>query len=380
MSEKAKVFLPYALQKIEIEHFHCIQNIVIPHLTNKIPWIFLSGENGSGKTAFLQALTIGVCGPRNAGDLLRGQEKCRISAGLWVQGREKTNTVAWHTEIRGWSGADPVGYFCAYGPSRLEIQGDLSIGQERERIDPERNLLDQRGNLRNIERWIIGQKLREDSEPGTDIRRRNVMRLLEELLPNISEIRLEKDYLLYREKGYWAEIRQIGSGHRSILAMAGDILIRLFETQPEETDPEKLEGIVVIDELDIHIHPVYQREFPGLLSRTFPRVQFVCSAHSPIPLLGAPAGSKFFVVERDEVSGTVIRETGVDVSRMHPNALLSSPLFRLEDLFSDDLNGYESLDSEDTYKDILERRAIEEAIAKDAVSGKIIPKDWYKRE
>ncbi len=370
MSEKTKILLPYALRKIEIEHFHCIQKIVIPHLTNKIPWIFLSGENGAGKTAFLQALTIGVCGPRNAGDLLREQEHCRISVGLWIQHQEKTNTVAWHTEMRGWSGADPASYFCAYGPSRLEIQGDLSIGQERESIDPEKNLLDQRGNLRNIERWIIGQKLREDSEPGADIRRRNVMKLLENLLPNISEIKFEKDYLLYKEKGYWAKIHQIGSGHKSILAMAGDILIRLFEMRPEETDPKKLKGIVVIDELEIHIHPVYQREFPSLLSRTFPHVQFVCSTHSPIPLLGAPAGSRFFVVERDEVRGTVVRETGVDVHRLHPNALLTSPLFRLEDLFSECLDNYEELDSEDAYKDILERRAVEGRPRPAMVAGK----------
>jgi len=48
--------------------------------------------------------------------------------------------------------------------------------------------------------------------------------------------------------------------------MAGDILIRLFERHPEETDPENLKGIVAIDELDVHIHPV-----PWFLIRTVAR-------------------------------------------------------------------------------------------------------------
>ncbi|MDM8525786.1 AAA family ATPase [Desulfococcaceae bacterium HSG8] len=368
--------LPYALQKIEIDSFQCIKKICIRDLTNRTPWIFFVGENGVGKTVFLQALTIGVCGPKNAGNLLQGQEDCRISIHLLAQGKEKTNTVVWHEEIRAWSGVERPAYYCAYGPSRLEIQGDRSLGQEREDIDPENSLLDQRGNLRNIERWIKDEKLEENLNPKVSVRLGNVIRHLIRLMPNVSEIRLEGKRLLFREKGYWANINEIASGHKAILAMAGDILIRLFERQPEETEPENLRGIVVIDELDVHIHPVYQREFPKLLSRAFPLVQFICSTHSPIPLLGAPEDSRFFVVERDEVNGTEVRDVGVDVRRLHPNALLTSPLFNLESLFSESLKDYADIDPEDDYDKIRERRILEEKIEKASQTDNPIPKDW----
>jgi len=374
-------------KKIEIDCFQCIKNASIHNLTNSVPWIFLVGENGDGKTAFLQALTIGVCGAKNALNILEEQENCRIHVWLWEDGQYEDKEFSWDQETQSYTHlCTPTGrgtggrpdYYCAYGPSRLDIQGDRSIGQERENTDPEKNLLDQKGNLRSIERWIKDEKLEENENPEAGVRLDNVIRLLVRLMPNISEIRLRGKHLRFLEKGYWASINELASGHKMILATVGDILIRFFEMQPEETEPENLKGIVVIDELDVHIHPVWQREFPKLLSRAFPLVQFVCSTHSPIPLLGAPEGSRFFVVERDEISGTKVRDVGVDVSRLHPNALLTSPLFNLESLFSESLKDYADIDPEDDYDKICERRTLEEKIRKASQTENPIPKDWFE--
>ncbi len=376
---KISRFLPYSLEKIEIENFQCIKKTAIPELPDRTQWVFLLGENGSGKTAFLQALTIAVCGPRNAVNILKEHRKnCRINVDIWEDEQKEEKTLYWDSKMWSWSGIKRPEYYCAYGPSRLEIQGDRSLGQEREDIDPEKSLLDQRGNLRNIERWIIGQRLREDSDSKARTRKENVIKVLKSLLPNVSEIMLEEDYLLFQEMGFWARIYEIASGHKSILAMVGDILIRFFEMQPKETDPKKLKGIVVIDELDVHIHPVYQREFPKLLSETFPLVQFICSTHSPIPLLGAPEGSRFFVVERDETNGTTVQDPGVDVSRLHPTALLTSPLFKLESLFSECLKDYADLDPEDDYNKIFERKTLEDKIEKASLEINPIPEDWLE--
>ena len=140
--------LPYALQKIEIDRFQCIKKTCIQDLTNRTPWIFLVGENGDGKTAFLQALTIGVCGAKNALNILEQQrENCRIRLWLWEDGQYEYKELSWdqetqlHTHLytpREWGPGGRPDYYCAYGPSRLEIQGDQSIGQERENIDPEK--------------------------------------------------------------------------------------------------------------------------------------------------------------------------------------------------------------------------------------------------
>lgn len=379
-SGKRPRLLPYAVETIEIENFQCIKRATIRDLHDEVRWVFLLGDNGSGKTAFLQALTIGVCGTKNALNLLEEQRRdCRITVHLWEDGRQQKYTISRIANMWSWSGERRPDYYCAYGPSRLQIQGDASLGQEREYIDPEKSLLDQSGNLRNIERWILGQKLRErEGDYEAKSRLQNTMRILTGLLPHVSEIRLENDVLRYMEKGYPARIHEIASGHKSILAMVGDILIRLFEMQPKETDLGKLKGIVVIDELDVHLHPICQRQFPTLLSKAFPMVQFICSTHSPIPLLGAPEGSRFFVVERDEENGTIVHDPGVDVSRLHPNALLTSPLFKLDAIFSEGLKDYANLDPEDDYSEITDRRRLEQEIEKASLEANVIPKDWLE--
>lgn len=370
--------LPYSVQQIKIENFQCIKKTGIDELENDTRWVFLLGDNGAGKTALLQAIAIGICGTKNAITLLDDQKKARIYVSFKEEGQLKENNIQWRKNARAWEFVKRPNYFCAYGPSRLDIQGDRTVDQEMKDVDPETSLLNQRGNLLNIERWILGQEKIGRSDSKAKTRSKNVLKLLEKLLPSVSEIRMEKDYLEYLEKGFWGRIHQIASGPKSILAMVGDILIRLFEMQPDVTEPQKLKGIVVIDEIDVHMHPIYQSKLPNLLSTSFPLVQFICSTHSPIPMLGAPKESQFFVVERDESNGTIVRDTGVDVSRLHPNALLTSPLFKLEALFSKALNGYANLDPEDDYYEIEERKELEKRIRKSAQKGYMIPKDWFE--
>jgi predicted ATP-binding protein involved in virulence len=80
----------------------------------------------------------------------------------------------------------------------------------------------------------------------------------------------------------------LSDGFRSIMALAGDLIWRLIEAFPESNNPLLEEGVVLIDELDIHLHPTWQRNIAGLLRRTFPHIQFIMATHSP--LVAASAG------------------------------------------------------------------------------------------
>ena len=368
--------LPYSLEKITIKEFQCIRETSIEDLEDGNRWIFLLGRNGSGKTAFLKALTIGICGLRNAAGILDQQKpNCEISLSVWEDDIKETRKIFREEGSWSWSGKKRPAYFCAYGPSRLDIQGDRTT-QELEKTDPETSLLDQRGNLSNIERWALKQW--HENSTDAENRLNNTLNLLKKMLPNVSEILLEKDNLICIEEGYPSRMHEMASGNKSILAMVGDILIRLFEMQPGETEPEKLKGIVVIDEIDVHLHPVYQRRFPQMMTEAFPMVQFICSTHSPIPLLGAPEGSRLFLVERDEENGTVLRDPGIDVAHLHPNAILTSPLFNMQKIFSDQLKDYADLDPEDDYDHIVRRRKLEDAIKNTVKEPNVIPKEWLE--
>jgi predicted ATP-binding protein involved in virulence len=130
-----------------------------------------------------------------------------------------------------------------------------------------------------------------------DVRFETVVTIFKKLIPNIQDIVLdEKDdtiYYIEKEGVKRLTFNQLGSGYRSLIGMVGDMMIRLFKTQPDITKPSDLAGIVLIDELDLHWHPKWQRRLPTLLSEIFPKVQFIASTHSEIPLLGAPENSIF---------------------------------------------------------------------------------------
>ncbi len=76
-------------------------------------------------------------------------------------------------------------------------------------------------------------------------------------------------------------IEQLSDGYRTTLAMVMDIASRMAEANPEKTAPLEGKGVVLIDEVDLHLHPSWQREFLPRLQQTFPQLQFIVSTHSP---------------------------------------------------------------------------------------------------
>lgn len=138
-------------------------------------------------------------------------------------------------------------------------------------------------------------------------------------------------------------------------------MIRLFNQQPEVQNTEDLGGLVIIDELDLHLHPKWLRQLPTLLSEVLPNVQFIVSTHSEIPFLGAPKNSVFLKVNRNKDEGIQIERLEVEVKNLLPNSLLTSSIFDLQDIF----NKYKDINevrTEDFYKDIIESGKLKEKL------------------
>lgn len=76
-------------------------------------------------------------------------------------------------------------------------------------------------------------------------------------------------------------IEQLSDGYRTTLAMVMDIASRMAEVNPDMKDPLQSEGVVLIDEVDLHLHPGWQQTILLDLIRTFPNIQFIVSTHSP---------------------------------------------------------------------------------------------------
>jgi predicted ATP-binding protein involved in virulence len=76
-------------------------------------------------------------------------------------------------------------------------------------------------------------------------------------------------------------IEQLSDGYRTTLAMVMDIAARMAEANPKAKSPLEADGVVMIDEVDLHLHPGWQQTILSDLVSTFPRVQFIVSTHSP---------------------------------------------------------------------------------------------------
>ncbi|MDB6095544.1 MAG: hypothetical protein JWM32_3106 [Verrucomicrobia bacterium] len=78
------------------------------------------------------------------------------------------------------------------------------------------------------------------------------------------------------------DVRQLSDGERGMLALVLDLARRMSQARPDARDPvSEVEAVVLIDELDLHLHPQWQRTIVPRLTRTFPRCQFIATTHSP---------------------------------------------------------------------------------------------------
>jgi predicted ATP-binding protein involved in virulence len=76
-------------------------------------------------------------------------------------------------------------------------------------------------------------------------------------------------------------IEQLSDGYRTTLAMVMDIAARMAEANPAASRPLDTEGVILIDEVDLHLHPGWQQSILPDLMRTFPNIQFIVTTHSP---------------------------------------------------------------------------------------------------
>jgi predicted ATP-binding protein involved in virulence len=83
------------------------------------------------------------------------------------------------------------------------------------------------------------------------------------------------------KQGLELNVAQLSDGERNMLALVGDMARRLCVLNPSLANPNEGRGVVLIDEIDLHLHPRWQREVVGKLESTFPHCQFILSTHSP---------------------------------------------------------------------------------------------------
>jgi hypothetical protein len=141
--------------------------------------------------------------------------------------------------------------------------------------------------------------------------------------------------ILFNVKGQKVATLNLSDGYRSVLALAGDLIWRLLMAFPESDDPLMEEGTVLIDELDIHLHPVWQRQIPGLLRELFPNLQFIVSTHSPFIAAGAGNDAVTYRLNWG-IEAIDVTKIG-NLAFLSVEKVLQSPAFEVVSLFSKEM-------------------------------------------
>lgn len=311
---------------IELSNFRNIQRQRIT-FENK-NFVALIGDNGSGKTTILEGITKGFvpilrtinaeamkeCDLANK-DIRSGANGAGVTLGITLDDEK----YVW-TNRRRLSSQQP---FENIGDIKIEnardikrLKGKYSQCVEEKRLplvlyygtdriirevprrghiknfkvtDALRNCFDNVNYFRDFYDWF---KTEEDIElrglrENLDYKnpKLNCVRTaLKRMIKGYSNLRIElapSRMVMTNSEGIDLQIDQLSGGYKAVLSVIADIAKRLSMANPDSPNPLEEEAVILIDELDLHLHPKWQKEIVDDLKRTFPKCQFIVSTHSP---------------------------------------------------------------------------------------------------
>ncbi len=143
-------------------------------------------------------------------------------------------------------------------------------------------------NFKNFFKWfrLIEDLENEERQDNHDYRNPQieaVRQAIYSIIPDFSNLRVRRSPLRMTVKKQDEEliVNQLSDGEKCLLAMVGDLARRLAIANPGLANPLEGSGVVMIDEIELHLHPKWQREIIPALKRTFPNCQFIITTHSP---------------------------------------------------------------------------------------------------
>lgn len=222
-----------------------------------------------------------------------------------------------------------------YGAGRRV--GILAFLEEVEEDSPRGTLFSDNFNLRSPEEWLLyldyTSAKKSNVQEQQSIRRDQAINLLKQVLWEISDIRFipgegvrPKPRVEFKTPYGWVPFRQLGYGYQSLATWVADFASRMVERYPESKNPLEEPAVVLVDEIDLHLHPKWQRELMDRLTNLFPNTQFIATAHSP---LIAQAAANLAVLRR--VGDHVIIDNDVEYIRnWRVDQILTSDLFGLD--------------------------------------------------
>ena len=343
------------IETLTIKNFKGFEEISVPLNPN---FNLIIGDNGSGKSAILEALTIamgsfflGINGTdsrsiREADVRLRAfddsQEK-QFPVEITASGQVNNKTINWTREQIKENGStlsakakeikkiaeqldkqvrngEPITMpvFAYYSTGRLwKDLVERKTNKEPKQVIASRfraykSCLQATSTFKIFMKWYKGKEISAIQKREEDYALKVIKNLIISNLPNCKNLYYEFDVdkiegiKIVQENGKVLPFEYLSDGTRNLFAMLADIAYKCLVLNPHlrENALTESNGIVLIDELDLHLHPEWQKQIIVSLKRAFPNIQFIASTHSPFLIQEAEEGQLLKLKDNNiEVSG-----------------------------------------------------------------------------
>lgn len=321
------------IESFSIQNYKCIKDLAVDcrGAAGEIrQWTVLLGENNTGKTNVLRALSYLVVSKFDfRAEIGEGREVVEEYTMLRARGRDGSfgkgepkqyvksilsNGDHWNSDSRITCAKRTVSCLdlFPYGVNRVPARVALS---ERESL-PYKTLFTSDARLLDLQEWLLQLDYSQKSGSEKSQKRLEKMHELLEstLFPEIKGFKfgryeLENDQVSVRFETIDGDMRfdELGFGYQTTLTWLTDFCKRMFELYPDAENPLHEEAVVLVDEIDLHLHPKWQRDLVPTLSKIFPNVQFIVTTHSP-HVLQSMEDVNLYVLRRNAESGEIEAE------------------------------------------------------------------------
>ena len=325
------------IEKVEIKNFKTIRNLKIeisPNKEGNAPWYLILGENSTGKSSILKAIALTLMGPMNRRNIkgldARKYLTHRSKTGyvkVFLSGRNEPVELFFNnkdSEFKGNIEDVPI-LLMGYGSTRLLSKnvGKNTIEKDINAIRSE-NLFNPIFSLVDAELWLSQLSNRKFKDATNTIKRL---------------FAIDENYKFYRRNNRTTGNREIfltlfgskislddlSDGYQSIVALACDIMMVL---QTIWQDVEYAQGVVLLDELDVHLHPRWKMQIVNKFRQAFPKIQFISTSHEPLVLRGL-SKEEILVLKRNKNNTLFSLENLPSPEALRIDQILTSPYFGL---------------------------------------------------
>ena len=170
-----------------------------------------------------------------------------------------------------------------------------------------------------------------------------------------AEINREQKKVLFQTPDGIMPLEQLSDGYQNVAAWCGDLRrCRVTEMNPNFKNPLRARGLLLIDEIDLHLHPLWQRQLREYINQKFPNLQILATTHSPWTAQQSQPGELFALQRRRQGASPTLTPFEGDPQKLMVHQLMLDPLFGLSTLDSRQIQ-----EDRVAYRALSQRRKLE---------------------